>query len=169
MRKEFTSWPDSHEEGIHPPHHCNHPAESSFTSNPLPSLPLHFTWNPVNLNFGDTSSFPPLSCLEEVKAYMDEKCILTFANQITACYFLWSVKWILIEELFFLFHKTGWEGGSNYTIHQVQFSKTCETSFGQTRPPYSSRYVVELKNNWRRNPKACWSSVYCYANEKEIC
>lgn len=104
---------------------------------------------------------------------MDEKCIFTFANQITACHFLWSVKWILIEGLYFFFlvYKITRVSGEGFsaTICALfpQISMRLHLDGDCSICPGSS--TVERKKNLKKNPTTCLFTAYIILQMGEKC
>lgn len=107
VRKAFLYLTTSYEEDCHPRHYSNYPTSSSWLSYiPAENKSPKHIYCSAFIQFGRRESI------------VDEKCIFTFANQITACHFLRSVKWILIEELysFFLVYNITGVGGEGFSV-----------------------------------------------------
>lgn len=105
---------------------------------------------------------------------MDEKCIFTFANQITACHFLWSVKWILIEGLYFFFFLVykimGW-GNKDFLLwsHTVFPQISMRLHLEGDRGICPSISIDEHKKNLKKNPKTCLFTVCIILQMEEKC
>lgn len=66
----------------------------------LGAVLIQLTWNAMKTNLRDIIFCSASIQLGRNESIVDEKCIFTFANQITACYVLGSGKWILAEGLY---------------------------------------------------------------------